>query len=192
MKALIIILALVGVSFLGLVVWGQTRSDQPKEACEKLPAFKSGEEPSEGDLKNWCPPGIARATKGLQARFAPDLDLKREASLSSSSMGQASFSIASSDEKVRMAHIALAQGNAAILSDGDDGKLCLCRPNVPMDDRLFQSQCPDRWKSEHLEGAKPGQQRKCKKGEDAGILPFGEDGGRIELMAQPQATVTIR
>jgi len=73
-KALIIILALVGVSFLGLIVFGETRNDQPKKACEKLPTFKSGEEPSEGDLKNWCPPGIASATEGLQARFAPDLD----------------------------------------------------------------------------------------------------------------------
>ena len=70
MKALIIILALVGVSFLGLIVYGETRSDQPKKACETLPTFKPGQEPSEDDLKNWCPPGIASATEGLQARFA--------------------------------------------------------------------------------------------------------------------------
>jgi hypothetical protein len=183
-KALIIILALVGVSFLGLIVYGETRSDQPKEACEKLPTFKSGQEPSEDDLKNWCPPGIASATEGLQARFAPDLKLKHQKELSSTSTGAAPFPIGRSDKKVRAAHIVLSEGNAAILSDGGEGKLCLCRPNVPIDDRLFGAQCPDRWKSKH-------SQRLCKKGDDAGILPFGEDGGRILLMSQPAATVTI-
>ena len=53
-----------------------------------------------------------------------------------------------------------------------------------MDDRLFASQCPDRWKSKH-------PQRQCKKGDDAGILPFPKEGGRVVLMAQPPATVTI-
>ena len=182
MKALIIILALVGVSFLGLIVFGETRNDQPKKACEKLPTFKSGEEPSEGDLKNWCPPGIASATEGLQARFAPDLEFKHPEELRSSQ--GLPFPIPTSDKKVRAAHIELTDGNAAILSDGGDGKLCLCRFGVPIDDRLFDNHCPDRWKDRH-------QQRQCKKSDDAGILPFGKDGGRIVLAAQPAATVTI-
>jgi len=181
-KALIIILALVGVSFLGLMIYGETRSDQPKKACEKLPTFSEDSEPSEDAFKKWCPPGIATATEGLQARFAPDLKLKHEERLSST--GQTSLPIGSSDKKVRAAHITLSEGNAAILSDGDKGKLCLCRFGVPMDDRLFDSQCPDSWKSKHA-------QRQCKKGDDAGILPFGEDGGSVVLMAQPPATVTI-
>lgn len=183
MKALIIILALVGVSFLGLIVYGETRNDQPKKACEKLPTFSEDSEPSEDEFKKWCPPGIATATEGLQARFAPDLKLKHEETLSSA--GRASLPIGSSDKKVRAAHITLSEGNAAILSDGGDGKLCLCRFGAPMDDRLLASQCPDRWKSEHQ------QERQCKEGEDTGILPFGEDGGRVVLMAQPPATVTI-
>lgn len=185
MKALIIILALIGASFLGLIVFGETRSDQPKKACEKLPTFSEDSEPSEDAFKKWCPPGIATATEGLQARFAPDLKLKQhEETLSSSSTGQASFPIDSSDKKVRAAHVTLSEGNAAILSDGDKGKLCLCRFGVPVDDRLFDSQCPESWKSKR-------QQRQCKKGDDAGILPFGKDGGRVVLMAQPAATVTI-
>jgi hypothetical protein len=184
-KALIIILALVGISFLGLMIYGETRGDQPKKSCEKLPTFKSGQEPSEDDLRQWCPPGIAEATTGLQARFAPDLGLKREEILSSSPMAPAPLAIHQSDKQVRAAHITLSKGNAAILSDGGRGKLCLCRPEVPMDGRLFGDQCPDRWKDDHRE-------RKCVAGEDTGILPFREEGGRILLMAQPPATVTIR
>src|SRR4051794_29689170 len=71
MKALIIILALVGVSFLALIVYGETRSDQPKRACQRLP------QPDEnGDVDvpdDWCPPSLADKTKGLQAKFGPGL-----------------------------------------------------------------------------------------------------------------------
>jgi hypothetical protein len=187
MKVLIIILALVGVTFIGLLVLGEARSEQPKRGCERMPpSFKSKDGPSEDDLNDWCPPSIANATKGLQARFAPDLGLKKSVRLSSASMGGATFGVAHSDKKVRAAHIVLAQGDAAILSDGDKGKLCLCRPGQPMSDALFGDGCGDRWKSDHQK-----KQHVCQKDDDRGILPFQEDGGRIVLEPQPPATVTI-
>ena len=37
MKALIIILALVGVTFIGLVVYGGVRSDTPTQKCARIP-----------------------------------------------------------------------------------------------------------------------------------------------------------
>lgn len=191
MKVLIIILAVVAVSFIGLLVYGESRGEQPKKSCEQVPNLNSDDGPSEDDLEKWCPPKIAEKTRWLQALFAPDLGLKKPMELKSSSgLIEASFPIGRSDKKVRSAHIELVTGNAAILS-GDKGKLCLCRPGVPMNDLLFGGNCPDRWKSDHdkVEPGKP--PRICKKGDDAGILPFREQGGVVVLKTQPPATVSI-
>src|SRR3954464_15634896 len=99
MKALIIILALVGLSFLGLLVYGTHRDEQPKKPCERMPgSFNSKDGPSTDELKDWCPPGIAKAARSLQARFAPGLDLKPPAMLRSTAL-EVSFSVASSDKK---------------------------------------------------------------------------------------------
>lgn len=179
MKALIIILALVGVSFIGLLIYGETRSQQPKEACARIP-----KDPTDADQwKDWCPPGIASATKGLQVRFGPGLGLKKATMLRSQGT-DASFVVGRSDKDTRTAKLKLIGGDAAILSDGGDGQLCLCRPGSVIDGSLFSDQCPSNWKHAH-------SSRQCLKRDDAGVMPFDGSGGRIVLKAQPPAAISI-
>jgi hypothetical protein len=194
LKALIIILAIVAVSFVALLVYGETRSEQPgagKSDCPTFPkGFSAGKEPDEDDLSDWCPPKLAETTRGLQARFAPDLKLKKPATLSSVAMMNSAFPAPASTKKMRSARIELIKGDAAILAD-DQGKLCLCKPNTQMSALLFGDNCPDRWKKKHREGAGPGQKEICQPGDDKGILPVGGGAEPIYLLPQPPATVSI-
>jgi hypothetical protein len=140
--------------------------------------------------KNWCPPGIAKATKGLQAKFGPGLKLKKPAELRSQGM-ETFYPVSGSKDETRAAKIRLIAGQAAILSDGGDGQLCLCQPKSRIPDLLFGDQCPASWKRSHRERAKPADQGICQKGDDAGVMPFGKDGGRIVLKPQPPGAVRI-
>jgi hypothetical protein len=192
MKALIIILALVGVSFIGLVVWGQTRHDQPAAAagCKRI-----------SDPKNvpddWCPPKLAELTTPLQAKFAPDLGTKPAEVSFVSGPFPATFSVVKSDKSMRAAHIELVAGDYAILasqSNGDsgNGKLCLCRqrPGL-MDADLLSANCPGTWTKKHLEPAKKTPARTCLADDIRGILAFDGKGGTIKLVQGTGAKVRI-
>jgi hypothetical protein len=189
MKALIIILALVGVSFVALLVYGGARSEQPKRECERVSNLNSKDGPGEDDLKDWCPPKLADATKPLQARFAPDLGID-PVMLSASGLGTASFQVAGSKKKMRAAHVELVAGEYAILKGSGDNKLCLCRAG-PMSEKLFGERCPDRWKDAHLRPEKGMLPRVCSPDDVRGILPFEESGGSIDLLEGPSAKLKI-
>ena len=103
----------------------------------------------------------------------------------------ASFPVGVSDKDTRAAKIKLVAGDAAILTNGGDGQLCLCRPKSRINDQLFTDQCPGSFKKDHRERAKPGQQGVCQSGDDSGVMPFGKLGGRIVLKAQPPGAVRI-
>ena len=194
---LIIILAVVAISFAGLLVYGASRGDQPtaknKQGCPTFPkGFTANNEPDEDDLDDWCPPGIAEATTSLQARFAPDLGIDPVELKSSSGLIEARSPVGQSDKKVRSAHIELIDGTAAILTDGHKAKLCLCKPDLPVSPLLLDDGvCPDRWRTKHLRKAKPGEAPVCQAEDVSGILPFKEAGGEIVISSKPDATVRI-
>lgn len=188
MKALIIIIALVGLSFLGLLVYGASRDPQPKSKCARIAAFQSKNDVGEDDLEGWCPPALAMATRPLQARFAPDLGIE-PAILQAAAIGTAAFPVLSSDKKMRAARIELIAGDYAILEGTGGNKLCLC-PAGPMNDKLDSDSCPDRWRKDHVSPQK-GPALVCTADDVRGILPFEKEGGSVVLLGGPKAKVRI-
>ena len=174
MKALIIILALVAASFIGLLVYGNNRNEQPKRQCERVPQPLPGKSaPTADQMKEWCPPGIATKTKSLQARFAPGLgEGKRVVEI-----GQFGGSLsvpAKPDKKVRAAKLLLTEGNFAIARGPDDAVVCLCRDKAPIPANL-RDQCDGPWKDRHAGSGV------CLPKSDRGTIPFREPGGTLSF-----------
>ncbi len=172
MKALLIILALVAASFIGLLVYGNSRSEEPKRECARVPKPPPGQKkPTSGQMENWCPPGIVEKTKGLQARFAPGLgEGKRIVEVGAAG---ASLTVPPDpDEKVRAAKVLLKQGNFVIAKGPEDAVVCLCRANAPIPANL-REQCDGAWKKAHKDHGV------CKPKFDRGTIPFREPGGTL-------------
>jgi len=179
MKALIIILALVGLSFVGLLIYGSSKSQEPKKACQRIPADKT-----DGDAwKNWCPPSLAESTRGLQARFGPGLDQGTQ----TVDLGQQGGAVSVNPKigtKVRTAKLALKKGNFAIAKGPEDAVVCLCRKGAPIPANL-RGQCSPRWQSKN--GST------CAAGFDRDTMPFGQFGGQISFPAPGMpATVEVK
>lgn len=194
MKKLVIILVIVGVSFLALLVYGANRDEQSGAGVERPKGFTTEGEPDEDDLEDWDPPSFATATEGLQARFASDLGIE-PVEISNSGLPGGEFRIERSDKKARSAKITLIKGSAAVLrgrpaGDEDDSRLCVCAPSSAMPDQFNEDNCPKRWIRDHFDPRK-GPLRICREGDDKGILPFFEDGGVIALLQGPEAKVRI-
>lgn len=181
MKALLIILALVAASFIALLVYGNSRSEQPKRPCAQVPKPPPGQEkPTSKQMENWCPPAIVEKTKGLQARFAPGLgEGKRIVEV-----GQAGASLSvppKPDEKVRAAKLTLKSGNFAIARGPEDAVVCLCRENAPIPANL-RDQCDTPWKKKHA------NRSVCLAKFDRGTIPFREPGGTLSFPTTQQLT----
>ena len=172
MKALLIILALVAASFIGLLVYGNSRSEEPKRECARVPKPPPGQKkPTSGQMKDWCPPEIVEKTKGLQARFAPGLgEGKRIVEV-----GQLGASLPvppKPGKKVRAAKLLLKEGNFAIARGPEDAVVCLCRENAPLPANL-RDQCDARWKEKHA------NRGTCLPKYESGTIPFREPGGTL-------------
>lgn len=181
MKKLIIILVLVGVSLFGLLIYGGSKSQEPKKACQRIPADKTNEEA----WKNWCAPSLAEATRGLQARFGPGLGQDTAIVL----LGQGGGSVTvqpKPGKEVRTAKLALKSGNFALAKGPDrEAVVCLCQEGAPIPQNL-RGQCDARWQSKN-----PGPA--CAAGFDRGTMPVGQFGGDITFPAPGlPATVEVK
>jgi hypothetical protein len=179
MKVLIIILALVGISFVGLLIYGSSKNQEPKKACERIPANKK-----DGDAwKDWCPPSLADSTRGLQARFGPGLGQGTQ----TVELGQSGGGVSVNPKigkKVRTAKLSLKAGNFALAKGPEDAVVCLCRRGSSIPPTLL-SQCSPRWQSKN-----PGI---CAAGYDRDTMPFGQFGGQITFPAPGlPATVEVK
>jgi len=148
-KALIIILALVGVSFIGLLIYGEGRSPEPKRACQQIK--KDGDDWTVPD--DWCPPGVAKSTRWLQAKFAPGLDLPKPGKvMRETNVQQDVFfdvpAIADTD-KHRAAKLTLVDGNYAIVKGPDHAIVCLCEPKSSLAGPLLDGTCGVNWQRDH-------------------------------------------
>jgi len=193
-KALIIILALVGATFIGLLVYGGHRDEQPKRPCEQLPpSFNSKDGPSEDEMEDWCPPDVAKsftsATRGLQARFTKGLGIDPVELKTSATLG-GGFRVPLSDKKARGAKLTLIKGDWVIVQANRKDQVCLCRPGSAMPAELFAPGCDDEWKQDHL-APKSSQPGLCQPHDDHGMLPFQEGGGLLELLPGAPATVKV-
>jgi hypothetical protein len=188
MKALIIILALVGVTFVGLLIYGGSGNQDPKRPCEQLTRDENG------DYKvpdNWCPPSIAKATRPLQARFAPGLDLPKPGKVVIDvNPQQDSFFDAppvADPKKRRTAKLTLVSGTSAIVEGPDNAKQCLCEPKQLVPPQLQGDSCSADWREEH--------QKKgwvCQSAGKWGTIPIGAFGGRLKFDKGPAAQVEVQ
>jgi hypothetical protein len=187
MKVLIIILVLVGVSFVGLLVYGGTGSQDPKKACQQI--TKDGDDWKVPD--NWCPPSIAKATRSLQVRFAPGLGLKNPKKVVRDINPQQDtfFDVppVGDTDKHRTAKLTLLSGDWAIVEGPSDAKQCLCAPKQPIPAQLQGGACGARWQEDHL---KTGWT--CQSVDQYGTIPIEWMGGRLSFKAGPKAQVEVK
>jgi hypothetical protein len=183
-KALIIILALVGLSFVGLLIYGEGRNQDPKRPCQRLP--DDGKVPD-----NWCPPSIAKATRPLQIKFGPGLDLpkpgKAEREVNPQQGAVFDVPAVADPEKHRMAKLTLLSGDWAIVHGPDDAKQCLCKPKQPLPAQLQGDACGANWQEDH---AKTGGV--CQPADKHGTIPIEWMGGQLVFDKGPAARVEIK
>jgi hypothetical protein len=188
MKALVIILALVGVTFIGLLIYGGSGNQEPKRACQQLPRDPNGNYTVPDD---WCPPSIAKATRSLQARFAPGLDLPKpgKAEINVGPQQDSFFDVPSvgDPDKRRTAKLTLVRGNSAIVEGPDKAKQCLCKPKQPVPPQLQGESCSADWREEHR---KKGWI--CQSAGKWGAIPIGAFGGRLTFDKGPAAQVEVQ
>lgn len=187
MKTLLIIVALVAVSFIALLAYGAGRDEQPKRACERLPAFGADSEPDEDDLEDWCPPSFAERTRGLQARFAPGIG--RTKHVIEVRQPGASFPVPPEpDEEVRMAKLKLLSGSFVLIrATPEDASICLCAEGAPIPPPHLTGGCDSRWRKKHSGRAV------CQGNFDSGGLVFGPTGGALQFgTVGPPARVQVQ
>lgn len=188
MKALIIILALVGVSFVGLLIYGGSGNQDPKRPCQQLTRDGNGDYKVPND---WCPPSIAKATRPLQARFAPGLDLPDpgKAVIAITPQQDNVFAVApvADTDKHRTAKLTLISGNSAIVEGPDNAKQCLCMPKGPVPPQLQGNACGPNWQEEH---AKKGWI--CQSADKWGTIPIEWMGGQLTFAKGPAAQVEVK
>jgi len=186
MKALIIILILVGVSFVGLLIYGGSGNQEPKASCQQV--TKNGDDWTVPD--DWCPPGIAKSTRGIQAKFAPGLDLPKPGKVvrDINPQQESEFVVppVSDKDKHRTAKLTLLSGNWAIVQGPKDEKQCLCKPRQPIPPQLQSGACGSVWQEDH---SKTGV---CLSGDKHGAIGIEWPGGRIKFLAGPSAQVEVK
>jgi len=188
MKALIIILVLVGVSFVGLLIYGGSGDQEPKRPCQHLTKDADGGYTVPDD---WCPPSIAKATRSLQARFAPGLDLPKpgKAVIDVNPQQDTPFAVPAiaDTEKHRMAKLTLISGSGAIVEGPDDAKQCLCQPKAPVPSQLRGDTCGPNWRKDHEKA-----DWVCQATDKSGIIPIAWSGGRLQFKQGPVAQVEVK
>jgi hypothetical protein len=192
-KALIIILVLVGVSFLALIIYGQRRHDAPANGC---PPFTRDSDGKYHVPDGWCPPEVAKtvthATRGLQARFTAGLGIDPVEINTSPTLRQ-SFLVPASKKKARGAKLTLVKGDWVVAEvDHDDGpdRVCLCRPGSVMTSQWLLSGCGKAWDKDH-QAPKASPPGVCQPHDDHGMLPFEKEGGSLVLVPGAPATVRV-
>ena len=187
MKALIIILVLVGVTFVGLLIYGGTGNQDPKPACQQLQRDGNGDYTVPDD---WCPPSLAKATRPLQARFAPGLDLPDpgNAVVAIGPQQDSFFPVSpiADPDKHRAAKLTLISGSSAIVEGPGNAKQCLCMPKEPMPPQLQGGACGPNWQKDH---AKTGS---CQSADKWGSIPIEWMGGQLTFKKGPAAQVEVK
>ena len=187
MKALTIILALVGLSFVGLLIYGGSGEQVPSTGCNRV--IKVGDEYKVPD--NWCPPSIAKATRSLQAKFAPGLDLPKPGKeVKAVNPQQDNFFTVppiGDPDKRRTAKLTLISGSGAIVEGPDDARQCLCRPGEMVPPQLQGGTCGPNWREDHEKKAWI-----CQGADKFGTIPIGWLGGQLKFVKGPQAEVEVK
>ena len=189
MKKLIIILALIAVSFIGLLIYGGGRSQEPKKPCQQI--IKDGDDWKVAD--DWCPPSIAKATRSIQAKFAPGLDLPKPGKevRDINPQQDAFFDVppVGDTDKHRTAKLTLLSGDWAIVEGPgpDNAKQCLCAPKQPLPPQLPGGACGHNWQEDHLKNGGI-----CQSVDKHGTIPINWMGGRLTFKAGPAAQVEVK
>ena len=188
MKALIIILALVGLSFVGLLIYGGSGNQNPKKDCQQLGRDSEGNYTVPND---WCPPSIAKATRSLQAKFGPGLDLPKPGKVVIEVGPQQDkfFSVpgVADPDKRRIAKLTLISGTAAIVEGPDNAKQCLCKPKESVPQQLRSGVCGPNWQKDHAEN-----DWICQSADKWGTIPIGWLGGQLKFVKGPAAQVEVK
>lgn len=184
MKALIVILAIVFVTFFGLLVYGTHQDEQPKSGCDQPKGFGSNSDPTAEQLKDWCPPKLANATSGLQARFAPGLGFTTTAEVPA--LGISITIPEAKKDRPRMARLTLQDGSWVVANGPNDAKQCLCRTGTLVPNELRGDTCDENWRQKQESSGWV-----CTESGSKGVIPFGKSADVLKFRSGGQAIVLV-
>jgi hypothetical protein len=186
MKAVLIVLAIVAAAFVAVLVYGANR-DEPATttASGSAPPMRGGEL-DEDALEDWDPPSLGPVVGSLSKKFVPPIELENP-EVSVGGLSTASRTVPPSDDKLRIARLALVAGQSARIIASQPGEkdatLCLCRPHRAIVESDL-SGCSDRWIAKQ-------RARNCEDGADQGSLVFKGRGGALVFASGQPARVRV-
>lgn len=201
MKALVIVLALLGLTFVGLVVFGVARDRDPAPSA-KSGAFGSpppmdGGEPDEDALEDWKAPPVGELLAAALSPFAKKLELEDDRiDARSPTMGMQPDRVVAppSRDKMRVGRAVLESGLGAVVryscahrpneNRRCPQQVCACAPGVHDDDD-FEA-CGDGWVNARREGD---DSIRCEARHARPALVIYREGGVIEAEAIGERSV---
>jgi hypothetical protein len=196
MKAALVILGLLAITFAAVVAQGFSRDADARtsDVFGKPPPVAANGEPDEDSLARWPAPPIGEMLSPLLAPFATPVSAM-PGEVDVAARGESRATIGKSDEDYQTARLTLISGDAVrVRSDPDTdtpkaATVCLCRKDALVAARIFDA-CGTRWK---LDRSTPDGGYRCVEGDERNTLVFGSRGGALAFAADVSpARVSIR
>ena len=186
MRAVLIVLVVLGLAFAGLMIFGVVRHGGEARAADAsgaAPPMRDGEVDKDA-LEDWRPPDMAGAMARLLSPLAPRIGFAGniEAPPAAAFPARRHAPAGTSDDLriVRVERVSGAPMRVSHHCAEADGRecpevVCLCAPGFTYDEDLFDG-CSDGWKRRRRSGD---DRLLCRAGDDAATLVIYREGGPI-------------
>lgn len=195
MRVLVIILLVVGLSFVAITGYGLTRDPVPGDgstssSCASSPPMKDGEL-DEDAAEDWCrdPPGaIAGMTRrfGPRTRFLAGPVTAPRAGLDANEDAPPADPARRDEPEGKMRVVPFEwRADGPMQIRYKDQQLCLCRPGAALDAELMES-CGEGWIRHRRQD---GGALVCGEDDGQGTIILDADGGRVTFHALGERAV---